>query len=98
MSILRRTVFYEKKDRGQFRFTGWAHTVTTLGACAEPFNINDRTVPDQSIRDFDPSDPIARVDILQNVDNPFIELSFGENPPIHGGNMMPRVKIATGNF
>ena len=100
MSILKRTVLYKKSENRPYRFLGWAIATTTLGAMLEPFNINDRVSPSQGILDFDPSDPIARVDDLQNVDplDDFRALSFGETMPIHGGDLMPRVYIKTGNF
>ena len=100
MSILKRTVLYKKDDKGQYRFPGWALTITTLGTCLEPFLINDRQVANNSFRDFDPSDPIARVDDLQRVDD-MDELkatSLGETMVTGGGDLLPRVFIKTGNF
>lgn len=98
--IQKRCVLYFKDDKGQYRFTGWAVTTTTLGAMMEPFNINDRAVGSQSIVNFDPSDPMARVDELKNIDplKECLGLSHGETMEIHGGDLMPRVYIKTGNF
>ena len=98
--IQKRSVLYFKDDKGQFRFSGWAVTTTTLGAMMEPFNIDDHHVGSQDIVDFDPSDPMVRIDELQSVDplKECIGLSHGETMEIHGGNLMPRVLIKTGNF
>jgi hypothetical protein len=98
MSIQKRCVFYSKEN--QYRFLDWAEVTTTLGSMMEPFCPNIRFAPNQSIRDFDPSDPIARIDEMKNVDRRFEwkALSHGEVMPLHGGRMMPHVNIATGNF
>jgi hypothetical protein len=101
MSILKRTVLYYKSDDGQYRFPGWAVTITTEGACLEPFNISDRFVTGlgQSIADFDPSDIMTRVDELQPINDltDWAVMSFGETMPTCGGDLLPRTYIKEGN-
>lgn len=99
MSILKRTVFYSSKG-GQIKFLDWASTMTTLGACAEPFMMNDRGADNVTMADFDPSDMMAKVDEMHRVDDEDMtkrSLSSQEEPPLNGGNMSPRVLIFTGN-
>ncbi len=96
MSILNREVLYSVKG-GQVKFLDWAITKTTLGACAEPFHMNDRANDgDESIVDFDPSDMMVKVDRLFQVtdDGGAKQALFGG---LHGGNMLPRVLIFTGD-
>lgn len=100
MSIQKRTVFYSTKG-GQVKFLDWALTITTLGACAEPFDMNNRdNGPNNDLPDFDPSDPMVKVDEIVRVEDEdavYRLLSSLESPPLHGGNMSPRVFIFTGN-
>ena len=100
MSILKRSVLYSKPDKKQYRFIGWALTTTTLGVMLEPFDISNHHNPGQNFLDFDPSDPISRIDELRNIDGTAEELatSFGETMPLMGGNRHPSVLIETGNF
>lgn len=90
MSILRRTVFYDKTG-GIVRFWDWALTTTTLGTMAEPFTANMR--PDKApIRNFDPTDECARIDemVEADINQSLIMLSGGVNQ-LHGGCLLPRV-------
>ena len=98
-SIRRRRVFYNKKNDGQYRFLGWAHVVTSMGVMAEPFNLNDRHVPSNNMANYDPSDMMARIDDLQQIeDGKEIRVISFDNDPIHGGDLLPRTFIKTGNF
>ena len=99
MSILKRSVLYMKTEKNPYRFVGWAICTTTLGAMLEPFDINSRN-PGVDLVDWDPSDPIARIDELQNIDDGKEELmtSFGETMAVLGGDRYPRVLIKNGNF
>jgi hypothetical protein len=104
--ILKRTVFYVQPHRfkgeiAPMRFIGWAKVVTGLGTMMEPFNIDDRFNHGMSVRDFDPSDPMSRVDGLQNVPEgqEYKILSFGSaDSPHNGGDLRPRVHNVNGNF
>lgn len=100
MSILKRTVLYYKDPKGQFRFPGWAVTITTQGACLEPFNINDRfaTGLNDGVADFDPSDIMAKVDDMQPMNDltDWQVTSFGEVQPTGGGDLLPRVNPKRG--
>lgn len=99
--ILKRDVLYEKRNAtSPYHFIGWSICTTGIGAMAEPFEIGDRHAPGNSYADFDFSDPMARVDELQNVPygNSWKTLSFGETMPIHFGDLSPRVYIRSGNF
>ena len=100
MSIQKRSVLYTKTDKKQYRFIGWAIATTSLGAMLEPFDINAHNNPGVNWVDFDPSDPIARVDDLQNIDigKEALMTSFGETMEILGGERYPRVLKKTGNF
>lgn len=99
MSIRKRTVFYSDKG-GQIKFLDWALVMTSLGACAEPFDMNNRGQPNTDIPDYDPSDMMTKVDRLERVEDEdavYRLLSSLEEPPLNGGNMSPRVLIFTGN-
>jgi len=100
MSILRRSALYTQKKGGQVRFLNWALTITKMGTMAEPFILNDRISPTTQIGDYDPSDPMSRVDELVGVDPNKSEwaATMGDTIPIHGGNILPRVFSKTGNF
>jgi hypothetical protein len=92
-SILKRTVFYEKKGEGAMRFADWALVTTTLGVAVEPFtSIGVRSVPDLNIRSYDPTEDCSRVDEMRGVTDlgmlPYL-LSGGQY--IHGGALSPRV-------
>ena len=104
MSIVRRTVYYEKLDGQPFRFSDWSKVTTTdVGACVEPTCFAHRGFQDPSTTwAYDPTDEITRVDLLKNMDmsaesnimsgydaNSF-PLVNGENGIIHGGTMYPR--------
>ena len=96
--IKKRAVLYTR-DKGLYRFLGWAITTTRLGNMAEPFLVNDRLVVGTSVRDHDPSDPIARIDELRNI-APGMEshLMNSDGEQIHGGDLLPRTTIRTGYF
>jgi len=100
MSIQKRSVLYTKPKGKQYRFIGWAIVTTTLGAMLEPFDIAEHGNPSQNWVDFDPSDPITRIDELRNVDTGKEGkiTSFGETMEVMGGDRYPRVLIETGNF
>lgn len=96
--IKRRSVLYTR-NKGIHRFLGWAITVTTLGSMVEPFLVNDRTIPGMSVPNHDPSDPMARIDELQNVPSGMErQLMSDDGLPLHGGDLSPRTFIRTGNF
>lgn len=90
MSILKRTVFYDKTG-GIVRFWDWALVTTTLGTMAEPFVANMRSI-DAPVRNFDPTDEIARIDEMKEADigQSLLLLSGGKNQ-LHGGCLLPRV-------
>jgi len=99
MSILKRTALYSTKG-GQVKFLDWAITQTSVGACAEPFTVNERLAAGANFADFDPSDIMVKVDDLMRVDDEgaaIRQLSHGDGMPLHGGNVFPRVTIFTGN-
>ncbi len=101
MSILRRRAFYSAKG-GQIKFLDWAHTTTTLGVMAEPFMINDRHEKNSNYADFDPSDIMVQVHEMTPVEDEGdlknkLSGSPAAGPPLHGGNMSPRVFIFTGD-
>ena len=89
MSIQKRTVFYDKTG-GIARFWDWALTTTTVGACAEPFMANLRSI-DAPVINFDPADECARIDEMKEADigQSLILLSGGTNQ-LHGGCQLPR--------
>lgn len=99
MSILKREVLFSTKG-GQVKFLDWAITKTTLGACAEPFNMNERArAADGSVVDFDPSDMMVKVDALVQVEDEIqanTALS-GSLDHVNGGNLQSRVTIFTGD-
>ena len=99
MSILKREVLYSVKG-GQIKFLDWAITKTTLGACAEPFQMNNRVgTADDSRVDFDPSDMMVKVDRLHLVDGEGQAKTHlsGGGTQLNGGNLQPRVLIFTGD-
>jgi hypothetical protein len=90
MSIQKRTVFFD--DTGGFvRFSDWALVTTTLGTMAEPFLPNSRHMLDVDFSEFDPTDPIARVDEIRqiSVDVQMHALSGGDHA-LNGGYQLPR--------
>lgn len=92
MSILKRTVFYDKTG-GFVRFWDWGLTTTTIGTMAEPFNANARRAAgdNTNIGAFNPTDEMTRIDDMVEADigRSLIMLSGGDNQ-IHGGCMIPR--------
>lgn len=90
MSILNRVAFYDKTG-GVVRMWDWALCTTTLGAMAEPFCINNRHTPSSDLIAFDPTDQIARVDDIINMDigKEKLVLSGGDHQ-LNGGTLMPR--------
>lgn len=99
MSILNRQVLYSVKG-GQVKFLDWAITKTTLGACAEPFQMNNRVgTSDGSRADFDPSEMMTKVDRLFLVDDETQAKTHlsGGGTQLNGGNLQPRVFIFTGD-
>lgn len=98
MSIKRRDVLYSEKG-GQVKFLDWAITMTSVGACAEPFVANDRGGRAGDLSDFDPSDIMVKVDgLLQVEDEGAAQRALtSDGVPLHGGNLLPRVFLFTGN-
>jgi hypothetical protein len=90
--ILKRTVFVERDKNGNFRFQDWAAVTTSLGCMVEPFMPNLRVSPNEDIGDFDPSDDMALVTEIREVDSDLLPtLLSGGGPVVHGGVHMPRV-------
>jgi len=102
MSIVKRTVLYEKKDGLPFRFSDWALVVTTdIGSCVEPFCHAHKGFQQSSTTfEYDPTDEMTRIDLMQNIDitgetgllsgfdgHESTDPAYGA---IHGGKMMPR--------
>jgi len=101
MSIQRRTAYFVQPRGKQVRFTGWAHVVTTLGTMAEPFEVYNRHSRDTDFADWDPSDPMARIDDLKSVafdEAPFYDGDGVERRQLHGGNTTPATQPVTGKF
>jgi len=99
MSILKREVLYSTKGN-QVKFLDWALVTTTLGACAEPFDINERgSGLNADSKDYDPSDPIVKVDALVEVEDEGDAKKHlsGGGSQLNGGNLHPRVTIFTGD-
>ncbi|MDI6741625.1 MAG: hypothetical protein QMD11_02705 [Smithella sp.] len=89
MSILKRTVFYDKAG-GIIRFWDWALATTTIGVCAEPFLANSRSI-DAPVINFDPTDECARIDEMKEADvRQSLLLLSGGNHRLHGGGQLPR--------
>lgn len=91
--IHKRTVYYEKKPGGVFRFSDFASVVTNLGQMIELRQPFSRRAIGGDLGDFDPADEMSRIDEMQNIDMLKEKqiLSGGEYPPLHGGYLMPRV-------
>lgn len=90
MSIIKREVYYDNTN-GIARFWDWAHTTTTLGTMVEPFAINTHHAIGTPFANFDPTDPMSRVDEIHN--RRFHEEKLvlsGGNFYLHGGALMPR--------
>ena len=95
--IKHRAVLY-LEDNGLIQFPGWAITTTTLGAMAEPFDVNLRKLPSEDMQDFDPSDPAVRIDELRNIASHKINGFLLGDERTMGGDRMPRVFNRTGDF
>lgn len=91
MSILKRELYYDKRD-GIIRFWDWAIATTTLGAMAEPFCISLRHSVGTPSINIDFSDELARIDELHYAphDKEKLVLSGGLHE-LNGGILMPRV-------
>ena len=90
MSITHRTVFFDDST-GVVRFSDWALVKTTLGTMVEVFNINQRNVTSVQLRDFDPTDEIARIDSIKRISLHREKLILsGGTQVLHGGIMQPR--------
>ncbi len=68
-TVLKRTIFVERDKDGYFRFQDWALSLTTLGAMAEPFSPDLRAETGSPETDFDPTDDIALITDIQQVDS-----------------------------
>jgi hypothetical protein len=91
-SILKRTVFYEKKGNGPVRFGDWALVTTTLGVAVEPFtSLGLRTVPNTNVNSYNPTEDCSRVDEMRPVDLGQLNLLLSGGQVIHGGTISPRV-------
>lgn len=92
--IKKRAVLYTR-DNGIYRWLNFAITTTRIGAMVEPFHMDDRT----GYSDYDASDPMVRVDDLQNI-APGMEFALmsPDGQPLHGGDLLPRVFKRAGNF
>ena len=98
-TIFKRTVYYEKLDGNPFRFSDWAHVVARdVGECVEPFSLSLRLF---SNSEYDPTDDMSRIDLLQNIDmnKETVILSGSSRENINsdggtvqfmGGTMIPR--------
>lgn len=73
-------------ERGLIRFLEWAHVRTDLGSMAEPHTLGN-IAHSTPLREYDPTDMIARIDGIRHVDKGDITTIFGEN--VHGGTLMP---------
>ena len=90
MSISHRTVFFDDST-GVVRFSDWALVKTTLGTMVEVFNINQRNVTSVQLRDFDPTDEIARIDSIKRISLHREKLILsGGTQVLHGGIAQPR--------
>lgn len=91
MSILNRTVYFEKDASGICRFSDWATVTTTIGAMAEPFVANER-YGFGPYQDFDPSDEIVRVDNIRAIvdGQDFKFLTNSGEPQFTGGVLQPK--------
>lgn len=90
MSILKREVYYDNTN-GIARFWDWANVTTTLGMMAEPFVPGSPNPANTDVENFDPTDPIARIDSIRALsrDVSLRELSGGSDP-VNGGDLRPR--------
>ena len=90
MSITHRTVFFDDST-GVVRWSDWAMVNTTLGTMVQGFNINQRKAPNVQLRDFDPTDEIARIDSIKRISMHREKLILsGGSQVLHGGIMQPR--------
>ena len=91
--ILKRTVLFEKKGNGVYRFSDWAIATTEIGACYEPFCCwGLRSGINGDVSNFDWTDEMSRIDHMQNIDLDKEKrfLSDGTSPSFMGGTLMPR--------
>lgn len=94
--IKKRVVQYIEED-GLIRFTGWALVTTTLGVMAEPFAVNERRIPGVGIQDYDPSNPVVRIDAFEAIE-PGRERFLMGGEGVTGGDVLPRVFAKKGDF
>jgi len=97
-SIKRREVLF-CNVKGLIEFPGWALTVTSLGAMFEPFNAGVRLDWNASKLNFDPSEPLCRIDAMRGLPMESIDvIHYDEESPIHGGVLHPREFAKAGTF
>ena len=95
MGILNRTIYYDDSD-GYIRWMDWATVTTTIGAAVEPFLVQRIGVGADpgDLANYEFDDQIARVDSIERIDShKFARILSGgiDNPPVQGGNCLPRV-------
>jgi len=95
--IKQRSVLYGVVN-GALVFPGWAVAITSLGAAFEPFLMGFPRVHGSGITDHDHTDPMCRIDELQNIGTPFDIIHIDEGTVIHAGAMIPRVFGKQGEF
>lgn len=92
--ILNRTVFVEKGSGvgTVHRFAEFARVTTPLGHMVEPFIVGDKLSTNTPIQQHDDTDEMCRIDDIQYVDLDKLPsmLGDGTDPPLHGGNQLPR--------
>jgi len=90
-AIKRRTVLFTIIN-GVLIFPGWARVETGLGTAFEPFNMGWCHAPNSAIDDVDPSDPVARIDLIEGMDPIMVDVVHrDQGNRVHGGTMIPRV-------
>ena len=93
MSITHRTIFYDDST-GVVRFSDWAQVNTTLGTMVEVFNINQHKASHVQLRDYDPTDEIARIDSIKRISLHREKLILsGGAQVLHGGIAQPRIGV-----
>lgn len=89
MSIRKRVVFYDN-TRGFVRFWDWALVTTSLGTMAELFQPGLRFATATPHQEYDPEDPMARIDEMRAVDrNEMQRVLGGGDHHLMGGVSSP---------